>query len=66
MYTGHSLCGPGDGWLNGLAAGGRGEREDGHIRVERSYHPNQTGHDSSGAASAPVVGAIDWSNLELR
>jgi len=63
LYSGHSLCGDGEGWLNGFALGLRGEREGMRPRYERSFHPNQTGHDATGAAFAPVIAGFDWSQL---
>lgn len=39
----HALCGPGEDWLNGITIGGEG---DGAFRKERSFHPNQLGHNA--------------------
>lgn len=47
----HSLCGGGEDWLNGLTVGSEG---DGLVRFQRSFHPNQAGHDAMARAAASV------------
>lgn len=60
----HGLC-TGDPWVNGLTVGIAGPNSGlGPIRYERSFHPNQKGHDATGAATAEIVRLLDWSNLE--
>ena len=58
------LC-TGSPWLNGLTIGTRGP-DDGPvpIRAYRSFHPNQFGHNATGAALARRVRTLDWTRLE--
>lgn len=61
----HGLCGP-DPWLNGIVPGISGSREPGSkFRFQRSFHPNQHGHDAVGTTVRDVVAQLDWSQLGL-
>jgi hypothetical protein len=60
----HGLC-TGDPWINGITLGIAGPHSgnlDG--RLMRSFHPNQKGHDATGAAVAAVVSGLDWTELK--
>ena len=48
----HGLCSE-DPWINGLSSG----VTDGDRRFERSYHPNQQGHDGIGQYLASLIGS---------
>jgi lysophospholipase L1-like esterase len=63
----NSLCGAGEDYLNGITLGFRGV---GVIRLNRSFHPNQKGHDAFAASILNKVPEIvrgasfpDWSNF---
>lgn len=47
----HALCGSGEDWLNGVTIGTEG---DGAARKNRSFHPNQRGHDAMARTAAHV------------
>lgn len=54
----HNLCSA-KPWLNGFATG----FQTGTVRIERSFHPTQTGHDNEGKLVAHAIRALDWSKL---
>ena len=63
----HSLCGSGDPYLNPLTPGLQGV---GVIRFQRSFHPNQKGHDAYAASIINKIPTIvrsasfpDWKNF---
>jgi hypothetical protein len=60
----HGLC-TGDPWINGVTVGLAGP-DVGRVpvRIYRSFHPNQRGHDAVGHALAATVADLDWSALE--
>ena len=47
----HALCGGGEDWLNGLTIGTAG---DGALRPQRSFHPNQLGHNAMAQATQTI------------
>lgn len=59
----HGLC-TGDPWVNGITFGILGPKADDiPFRIERSFHPNQKGHDATGAVVADLVKGLDWTDL---
>lgn len=56
----HGLCAGGQPWLNGLATG----ITDGDLRVARSFHPNQQGHDATGLFIAADVMGFDFAGSD--
>ncbi len=51
----HTLCSPGQPWLNGVTLGTQG---DGVARPLRSFHPNQEGHNRMTIAVATRIGPM--------
>lgn len=59
----HGLC-SGDPWINGFTWGVAGPHAGLlPLRVSRSYHPNQGGHDATGRVVAMLVAELEWSKL---
>ena len=60
----HGLC-TGEPWINGLTVGAAGPNSGLlSIRHQRSFHPNQKGHDATGAAVADLIADFDWNDLQ--
>jgi hypothetical protein len=60
----HGLC-TGDPWINALTFGMNGPHAGvAPVRLERSFHPTQDGHDTVGTALAGLVADLDWGNLQ--
>ena len=49
----HALC-SGDPWLNGITTG----VSAGDVRIDRSFHPKQLGHQAAGDYLASLVGPL--------
>lgn len=60
----HGLC-TGDPWINGITLGNTGPNSGlSPIRYQRSFHPNQKGHDATGIATANLISNLNWTNLQ--
>jgi lysophospholipase L1-like esterase len=60
----HGLCTE-EPWINGITVGLAGPDSGfGSIRYQRSFHPNQKGHNATGTATADRIPGLKWDNLK--